>query len=75
MELPPSDKGDLSYAALIEAYASSSCHPTLIVASAVSEQGRYIIDNRDGEMEFDGFWHAYCQRGDQLFLVTLAEIK
>ena len=63
----------IDYQALLDIYTSCEVHPTLIVADAESEYGKYILAHRDGEMDFDGFRHAYVERGDQTFLVPLWE--
>ena len=68
---------DINLKALEALYASVTIgqdHPPIIVCDARSEQGQYILTNRDGEEAFDGFWHAYIRRGDQTFYVPLTEI-
>jgi hypothetical protein len=48
--------------------------PKLIICDARSEYGQKVLAERDGEMEFDGFWHAYIRRGNQTLLVPLWEL-
>lgn len=74
MELSPSDGGNLSYEKLLEAYARCTAKPTIIVVDAKSEPGQFILANRDGEVDFDHFHHAYVKRDEQTFLVPLWEI-
>jgi hypothetical protein len=49
-------------------------HPTILICDAQSDWGKKILAERDGEEEFDGFWHAYIRRGDQTFYVPLYEL-
>lgn len=50
-------------------------HPTMVVCDAKIKWGKIVLDQKEGETFFDGFMHAYIQRGDQTFLVPLYEVK
>lgn len=74
MEFEPTNAGTLSYEMLIDAYVKCGAYrPNLIVCDAHSDGGKFILEHRDGEMDFDGFHHAYVKRDDQLFIVPLWE--
>ena len=47
--------------------------PSLVICDAKSEYGKKILSERDGEMDFDGFHHAYINREGTTFLVPLWE--
>ena len=49
--------------------------PTLLICDGNTPQGQFILANRDGETDFDGFHHAYVERDGQTFLVPLWEWK
>lgn len=67
------DDGSVSYQSLVDIYVNAAYRPNLIVCDARSDGGKFILENRDGEMDFDGFHHAYVKRDEQLFLVPLWE--
>jgi hypothetical protein len=59
---------------LYEKLLSRPFVPSMLIVSAQSKEGRFVLENQEGELYFDGFIHAFVKCGECTVLVPLSEV-